>query len=279
MQHKLIMENWRKYLREDFSTWALRMANDISQVFSDDPSEDETPQLNRRVLRASLAYVDDKYLDTSKHRKGFPKLRVKTGQPYEGYVTWATYSRKYNTITFYQGAWEDFFKRMNKITQEILIDNLEEASGKLSEQELSDMKNKMTIIFSDFAAMFISITLAHELEHAEQYNRFETDKHAMIAGYGGGYNSDAEAEANRAEAEQGGRLREIFPQRIASAQRVLNRYLVKIFQDKSEIKKILETFKIKMNEELDSQIAQAQNAFKVHSKGRTYAKKMAVKPE
>lgn len=277
MEHKLIMENWREYLSEDFSTWALRMANNISQIFSDDPSEHETPQLNRRVLRAGLAYVDKKYLDTSKHRKGFPKLRVKVESPYRDHIVWATYSRKYNTITFYTPAWEEFFKKMNKITQEILTNNLEKAVGKLSQQELSEMKNKMNRIFADFAAMFISITLAHELEHADQYNRFPNDKIARMAGFGNHGNSEAEKEASAAEGFQAARLRKIFPGKIANAQRVLSKYLAKIFKDESEIKKVLENFKNKMNSELNDQIKDSQNAYAVYSHGRAFAKKMKKK--
>jgi hypothetical protein len=232
----------------------LGAANDIAKFFEEESQE--TPDINQRTIRASLVYLKPKYLKSSNFRKGFPNFVVKSGfGPYEGYETWASYSRKKNSISVYKDTWKGFFETLRKIEKDTFLNFLDDSENLngVSEEEVSEMKDKLTIIYKDFAAMLISITLAHEFSHIEQYDEYKTDRVAAMAGVGHHGDTYSERVATDAEGIQIKRLKNIFPDRIKSAKDIMFPYLVKITGDEARAKSALTQFAVRMEGELDKQ--------------------------
>jgi len=262
-----IFENYfKENIKEGFFEKLLGTANDIAKFFEDESQE--TPDINQRTIRASLVYLKPKYLKSSNFRKGFPNFVVKSGfGPYEGYLTWASYSRKKNSISIYKDTWKEFFETLRKIEKDTFLNFLDDSENLngASEEEVSEMKDKLTIIYKDFAAMLISITLAHEFSHIEQYDKYNTDRIARMAGVG--YHGDAESEkvATNEEGIQIKRLESIFLNRIKSAKDIMFPYLVKITGDASRANGALTQFAVRMKEELDKQGRTAESSYRQYA--------------
>lgn len=199
MDYKIILENWRRFSKKliqeqegnyDYAKYMIMQLDDVLS-FDDELSGIMIKKIFHRAKKYALQSID---LEIPFPKVKFPKG---TGRPGSRYTAWASYYARRNTIYFWTGTWEFKTKDIKGFLKNIILslyeqrnrDNFqkmslpaEETGNLLEEKEIQKIKS----LILEIAAIILSFTLIHELEHANQnikYGPYNWDNPSFTAVY------------------------------------------------------------------------------------------------